>query len=383
MTNSRKRHTPEQVVRKLGQADRMLADGSDIAAVCRELGVSEQTYYRWRNQYGGLKADDAKRLKELEKQNATLKRLLAEAELEKAALKELAGGKLLGPDRRRAAVAHLIRTLQVSERMACRLAGLSRSAYRRPLKGDTAADPDRALRDWLRAYAKKHPRWGYRRAYHDARGEGWAVNHKKIQRLWREEGLRVPGRRRRKRVGSSTIDAPAAVAPNLVWAVDFQFDADEQGRAIKICSIVDEHTRECIGGLVERSITADRLTAHLEDLVAVRGAPAVLRSDNGPEFISDAMADWAGTRTGLFYIPPGSPWHNGYVESFNSRLRDECLNINSFYSLLHAQVVIGDWKTEYNHDRRHSSLGYLAPVDYARQCTHQIETDDSHSDRTE
>ncbi|WP_144933198.1 IS3-like element ISAar43 family transposase [Kocuria marina] len=383
MTNSRKRHTSEQVVRKLGQADRMLAGGSDIAGVCRELGVSEQTYYRWRNQYGGLKADDAKRLKELEKQNATLKRLLAEAELEKAALKELAGGKLLAPGRRRAAVDHLKRKLRVSERMACRLAGLSRSAYRRPLQGETTADPDLALRDWLRAYAKKHPRWGYRRAYHDARGEGWVVNHKKIQRLWREEGLRVPQRRHRKRVGSSTVDAPAAVAPNLVWAVDFQFDADEQGRPIKICSIVDEHTRECIGGLVERSITADRLTAHLEDLVAVRGAPAVFRSDNGPEFISDAMADWAGTRTGLFYIPPGSPWHNGYVESFNSRLRDECLNINSFYSLLHAQVVIGDWKTEYNHDRRHSSLGYLAPVDYARQCTHQSETDDSHSDRTE
>ncbi|GAB2479580.1 hypothetical protein GCM10027030_12180 [Luteococcus sediminum] len=104
---------------------------------------------------------------------------------------------------------------------------------------------------------------------------------------------------------------------------------------------------------------------------------------DGPEFISDAMADWAGTRTGLFYIPPGSPWHNGYVESFNSRLRDECLNINSFYSLLHAQVVIGDWKTEYNHQRRHSSLGYLPPAEYARQCTHQIETYDSQSDRTE
>ncbi|MCT1941053.1 IS3 family transposase, partial [Micrococcus luteus] len=369
MTNSRKRHTPEQVVRKLGQADRMLADGQDVAAVCRELGVSEQTYYRWRNQYGGLKADDAKRLKELEKQNATLKRLLAEAELEKAALKELAGGKLLSPDRRRAAVDHLKRKLRVSERMACRLVGLSRSAYRRPLKGDTVADPDRALRQWLRAWAKDHPRYGYRRAYHDARAEGWVVNHKKIQRLWRDEGLRVPQRRRRKRVGSSTVDAPTADAPNVVWAVDFQFDADEHGRPIKICSIVDEHTRECIGGLVERSITADRLTAHLEDLVAARGAPAVLRSDNGPEFISEAMADWAGTRTGLSYIPPGSPWRNGYVESFNSRIRDECLNINSFYSLLHAQVIIGDWKDEYNHHRRHSSLGYLTPAEYARQCT--------------
>ncbi|MGO2665700.1 IS3 family transposase [Mycetocola reblochoni] len=383
MSNSRKRHTPEQVVRKLGQADRMLADGRDVAAVCRELGVSEQTYYRWRNQYGGLKADDAKRLKELEKQNATLKRLLAEAELEKAALKELAGGKLLGPGRRRAAVAHLIRTLRVSERMACRMVGLSRSAYRRPLKGDTVADPDRALRDWLRVWAKNHPRYGYRRAYHDARAEGWVVNHKKIQRLWRDEGLRVPQRRRRKRVGSSTVDPPTADAANVVWAVDFQFDADEQGRPIKICSIVDEHTRECIGGLTERSITADRLTAHLEDLVAIRGAPAVLRSDNGPEFISEAMADWAGTRTGLSYIPPGSPWRNGYVESFNSRIRDECLNINSFYSLLHAQVMIGDWKHEYNHHRRHSSLGYLPPAEYARQCTHQIETDDSQNVRTE
>lgn len=162
------------------------------------------------------------------------------------------------------------------------------------------------------------------------------MNHKKIQRLWGEEGLRVPQRSRRERVGSSTVDAPTADAPNMVWAVDFQFDVDEQGRPIKICSIVDEHTRECIGGLVERSIT-DRLATHLEDLAAVRGAPAVPRSDNGPEFISDVIADWAGTRTGLSYIPPGSPWRNEYVESFNSRIRDECLNINSLYSLLHAR----------------------------------------------
>ena len=117
--------------------------------------------------------------------------------------------------------------------MACRLVGLSRSAYRRPLKGDTVTDPDRALRQWLRAWAKDHPRYGYRRAYHDARAEGWVVNHKKIQRLWRDEGLRVPQRRRRKRVGSSTVDAPTADAPNVVWAVDFQFDADERGCPIK------------------------------------------------------------------------------------------------------------------------------------------------------
>lgn len=270
----------------------------------------------------------------------------------------------------------------VSERMACRLVGLSRSAWRRPLTGQTLTDPDRVLRDWLRAYAKTHSRWGYRRAYHDARGEGWVVNHKKIQRLWTQEGLRVPQRRRRKRVGSSTGDSKAATTPNTVWAVDFQFDVDEQGRAIKICSIVDEHTRECLGGLVERSITAERLTDQLDALVAERGHPAVLRSDNGPEFISEAMAHWAGQTTCLSYIPPGEPWRNGYIESFNSRLRDECLNINSFYSLLHARVIISDWKTEYNTTRRHSALGYLSPTEYARTCTHHIESDDSHTPRT-
>jgi Transposase and inactivated derivatives len=252
--------------------------------------------------------------------------------------------------------------------MACRLAGLSRSAYRRPLKGDTVADPDRALRDWLRAWAKKHPRYGYRRAYHDARGEGWVVNHKKIQRLWRDEGLRVPQRRRRKRVGSSTVDAPTADAPNVVWAVDFQFDADEHGRPIKICSIVDEHTRECIGGLVERSITADRLTAHLEDLVAVRGAPAVLRSDNGPEFISERWPTGPAPAPACPTSRRDRRGATGTSSRSTAGIRDECLNINSFYSLLHAQVVIGDWKDEYNHHRRHSSLGYLPPAEYARNA---------------
>lgn len=230
--------------------------------------------------------------------------------------------------------------------MACRLAGLSRSAWRRPLNHDTVDDPDHSLRAWLRQYAKDHPRWGYRRAYHAAQADGWHVNHKKIQRLWCDEELRVPQRRRRKRVGASTIDAPTADAPNVVWAVDFQFDVCEQGNVLKICSIVDEHTRECNGGLVERSITANRFIEHVEELIIQRGAPAVLPSDNGPVFLSKAVMTLANTRTALSYIPPGQPWRNGYIESFNARLRDECLNINSFYSLLHAQVIIGDWKQQ-------------------------------------
>jgi putative transposase len=250
--------------------------------------------------------------------------------------------------------------------------GQNRATQRRTPRDQTPADPDGGLRQWLREYAKAHPRWGFRRAYHDARGEGWIVNHKKIQRLWREEGLRVPQRRRRKRVGTCTApDTPTASAPNVVWAVDFQFDSTSDGRPVKTVSIVDEHTRQCLGGLVARSITADVLIDELDRIAAQRGYPKVLRSDNGPELACAAMTDWADHRVGLAFIPPGEPWRNGYIESFNGRLRDECLNINIFWSLTHAQVVIGDWKTQYNHHRRHSSLAYQTPAGYAAACTHR------------
>jgi putative transposase len=151
-----------------------------------------------------------------------------------------------------------------------------------------------------------------------------------------------------------------------VWAVDFQFDVTTDGRPIKIVSVIDEHTRECLGGLVERSITGEDLITELDRLAGQRGThPAVLRCDNGPELACSAMAEWAHGRVGLHFIPPGEPWRNGFVESFNSRIRDECLNINSFWSLAQARVVIDDWKHDYNHHRRHSALGYQPPARYA------------------
>jgi putative transposase len=152
------------------------------------------------------------------------------------------------------------------------VAGQHRATQRHEPASTNPDDPDAALRAWLRQYAKKHPRRGFRPAYHDARGEGWIVNHKRIQRLWREEGLRVPQRRRRKRHGTSTaLDTVIADAPNRVWAVDFQFDVTTDGRPIKIVSIVDEHTRECLGGLVERGITGEQLISELDRLAAERG----------------------------------------------------------------------------------------------------------------
>jgi putative transposase len=142
-------------------------------------------------------------------------------------------------------------------------------------------------------------------------------------------------------------------------------------RIIKLVSIIDEHTRECLTSLVGRSVTADALIDELDRLALTRGYPAVLRCDNGPELACEAMADWAGEHVVLSFIPHGEPWRNGYVESFNGRVRDECLNINIFWSLAQARMVITDWKDDYNHRRRHNSLGYQTPAVYAAACTHR------------
>ena len=191
-----------------------------------------------------------------------------------------------------------MRVFDISERLACRLVGLARSSFRRPLNRDTVDDPDKALRAWLRAYARKHARWGYRRAYVEAR-RGWMVNHKKTQRLWGEEGLRVVVKHRRKRVGVSDLPTiTKAAAPGDVWAIDFQFDSTMAGKPFKILSIVDEHTRQALGGQVEYSITASDLIDQLDVLTIEHGSPKALRMDNGPEFISKALREW-GYRGGL------------------------------------------------------------------------------------
>jgi transposase InsO family protein len=168
---------------------------------------------------------------------------------------------------------------------------------------------------------------------------------------------------------SDVTSITKAGAPGDVWAIDFQFHSTVAGKPLKILSIVDEHTRECLGGQVEYSITAEDLTNELDVLAIERGMPRALRMDNGPEFISKALREWAN-EVDLVFIPPGQPWRNGFIESFNGRLRDECLGVNEFYSLNHAKGVIGIWKEDYNTTRPHSSLGYLAPAVYAGQCTH-------------
>ena len=273
--------------------------------------------------------------------------------------------------RRRRAVEHLQRVFGVSQRWACRLVGQQRSTQRHQ---PAEPDRDRALRAELRQLSRAHPRWGYRRAHAVLREQGWVVNRKAVQRLWREEGLRVPVRRRkRQRLGSSSCPADrlAAEHPNHVWALDYQFDQTTDGRMLKLLNVVDEHTREALTITVDRRIDADTTVKLLDRLVTERGAvPRFIRMDNGPELTANALRDWCRfTGAGTSHIEPGSPWQNPYVESFGGRLRDELLAVEAFTTLLEARVLIEDWRIEYNTIRPHSALGSLTPTDHAKTWT--------------
>ena len=279
---------------------------------------------------------------------------------------------MVTPDRRRRCVVVLQERFGVSQRRACRVVGQHRSTQRRPARPVPAADEK--LRRRLRVFARNHPRLGWRKAHDVVRREGWTVNHKRLRRLWREEGLRRPPPTKNKvrRPGCYDGVLLRAEAPDQVWALDFQFDETADQRRLKLLNIVDEHTREALAMDVARSMGADQVVACIERLVARRGAPVHLRMDNGPELVAWALRDWchiAGTNTA--YIEPGSPWQNPWIESFNGRARDELLNINEFGSLTEARVVIEDWRNEYNTWRPHSSLGGLTPTDYAARCIHR------------
>jgi len=250
--------------------------------------------------------------------------------------------------------------LGVSERWACKVVGQHRSTQRRePVR----AEDDAGLRRELRAFSEKRPRWGYRRAHHHLRQEGWEINRKRVQRLWREEGLRVPQRKRkRRRLGESTVPAERLRAQRPNQTAD--------GRALKLLNVVDEFTRESLVMLVDRSLDAERTVEVLERLAAGRAAPEYLRMDNGPEMTAHALRDWCLlSQTGTAFIEPGSPWENPFVESFHSRVRDELLDVEEFSCLAEARVVIGDWREDYNWRRPHSSLGMRAPAVFAAQWT--------------
>jgi putative transposase len=276
----------------------------------------------------------------------------------------------VSPARKREAACKLQDQFAVSERRACRVLSQPRSSQRRTIKtkGDEALLVKR-----MRELVRQRPRFGYRRIAALLKREGWRANPKRIWRLWRQEGLKVPRKKRKRRslgVSENACHCRQAERPDHVWTWDFVFDRTTNGSALKWLSVVDEFTRECLCLKVARSITSEDVIDALAELFSMRGVPAHIRSDNGPEFVAHAIQRWlAQVGVETLYIEPGAPWENGYAESFHSRLRDEFLALEEFENVAAARKLTTAWQDDYNHRRPHSSLGYETPCEFAARWT--------------
>lgn len=268
---------------------------------------------------------------------------------------------MVSPPQRRGVIADAVAAFGVSERRACSGFGYSRSTQRyRPRRDDSV------LRLRLRELAGERRRFGYRRLGVLLEREAMGCNHKKLFRIYSEEGLSVKKRKGRKKATGSRGSLPVADSINQIWSLDFVSDAFSDGRRFRVLSIVDQCSRECPALPADTSMPGARVVRELDTVIAKRGKPKMIVSDNGPEFTSRAVLEWA-SRQGIewHYITPGRPMENGYTESFNDKLRNECLNENWFASLREAREILEAWRIDYNSIRPHSSLGYQTPEDFA------------------
>ncbi|WP_455433388.1 IS3 family transposase [Xanthomonas hyacinthi] len=354
----KKRFSEEQIIGFLREAEAGVA----IKDLCRRHGFSEASYYLWRSKFGGMSVPDAKRLKDLEAENARLKKLLAEQVFENDLIKDALRKKLVSAPARRALVREWI-GCGASERRALAAIGMSASALRYCPREDRNVE----LRARILALAHRHRRYGVGMIYLKLRQEGRIVNYKRVERLYREQQLQV---RRRKRKKVPVGERQPLLRPsqaNQVWSMDFVFDRTAEARVLKCLVIVDDATHEAVAIDVERAISGHGVTRVLDRLAHSRGLPKVIRTDNGKEFCGRAMVAWAHAHgVQLRLIQPGKPNQNAYVESFNGRLRDECLNEHWFPTLLHARTEIERWRREYNEDRPKNAIGGMTPAAYAQ-----------------
>jgi transposase InsO family protein len=340
----KKRFSEEQIIGFLREVEA----GIPVKDLCRKHGFSEASYYLWRSKFGGMSVPEAKRLKDLETENG---RPAEEAAGRTASGKRGHQGcptkKVVSAPDRRELVRHLIGR-ELSERRSLAIAGISASAYRYEPRPDRNVE----LREMIGALANRHKRYGVGMIYLKLRQAGHAVNYKRVERLYQEASLQV---RRRKRKKVSPAERQPLLRPataNEVWSIDFVFDCTAEGRVIKCLTIVDDVTHEAVAIEIERAISGIGMTGVMDRLAVTRGLPRVIRSDNGKEFCGKAKVAWAHDRgVQLRLIEPGKPNQNAYIESFNGRLRDECLNEHWFPSLLHARTEIENWRREYNEER--------------------------------
>ena len=270
----------------------------------------------------------------------------------------------MSPQAKREAVTHLIVTHQFGVTRSCGLIGISRSLY----QYESKRTDDAPLKERLTALAGQKRRYGYRRLHVLLLREGWLLNWKRTYRVYREAGLMVRRRKRKRIAGIERQDKVMTTGPNQSWSMDFVSDGFVDGRRLRCLNIVDDFTKECLAIEVDTSLPGRRVVSVLERLAEMRGLPRSITVDNGPEFISKALDAWAyEQRLTLRFIEPGKPQQNAYIESFNGKFRDECLNEHWFLSMRHARAVIADWRMEYNEERPHSALDYQTPKEFVER----------------
>ncbi|MFW8630838.1 IS3 family transposase [Vibrio natriegens] len=355
----KKRFNEQQIIAILKEAEA----GIPARELCRKHGISDATFYTWRKKYAGLDVSEARRLKALEDENARLKKLLAETLLDAEALKIALSPKVLTVEDKRKAVKVIQKGTQLSERRACLLVGIQRASLRYQPQANREDDK---LQARIKELALERRRFGYRRIHRLLKREGFDVNHKRVYRLYCELGLTVSKRRRRKSQCVEREPLLLPSVPNHTWSMDFVMDALSNGRRIKCLTIVDDYTKECLDIPVATGISGDEVVITLESIAAFRGYPEAIRTDQGPEFTGKALDQWAYQHGVILkLIQAGKPTQNAYIESFNGKFRDECLNEHWFRDLSHARDLISLWRMDYNENRPHSALGYLTPSEFA------------------
>ncbi|HEY3616286.1 MAG TPA: IS3 family transposase [Candidatus Sulfotelmatobacter sp.] len=359
------RFSDEQIVGVLKEAEA----GVPMKDLCRRMGISEATFYHWKAKYGGLEVSETRRLRQLEEENGRLKKIVAQQALDIDALKVVLNKKVVGPRAEREAVRVVREEAGLSERHACGLIGMHRGSWRYQRRERNEA----GLRARLRELAVERPRFGYRRLYIFLRREKsedgalrWLVNHKRVYRLYREEGLAMQRKRRKRFRAEARVPLALPTRANEVWTMDYTHDELSSGRKFRTLNLMDGYTREALRIEPDTSLPGLRVVRILESLRERRGAPAAIQVDNGTEFTSRVVDQWAyQNQVALHFIERGKPTQNALIESFNGKFRDECLNQNWFVDLRHAREMIEAWRVDYNTVRPHSSLRYLTPEEFA------------------
>ncbi|WP_152602020.1 IS3 family transposase, partial [Burkholderia paludis] len=348
--------TDSQIMDALKRAESGLA----VPEICRELGISTATFYNWRGKYGGMDVSLMARMKELEAENARLRKMYVEEKIKAEIVAEALAKKGLRPSSRREMARDAVARRGVSIRLACEAFGVSQTCYRYERKRNAENEQ---IADWLLRLTDNHRNWGFGLCFlylRNVKGFGW--NHKRIYRIYRELelNLRIKPRKRLVRQAPEPLVVPMSV--NAVWSMDFMHDQLKDGRSIRLLNVIDDFNREALGIEIDFSLPSARVIRALEQIMGWRGRPAAIRCDNGPEYLSEAITQWAGQHgIALNYIQPGKPQQNAYVERFNRTVRYEWLSQYYWDDLEHIQQFATEWMWQYNHERPNMGLGGVTP----------------------